>query len=790
MLNTILSSQTVASTNQVLNNSSNNNCIAKIDSGATHNYIKKDHNHLLQNTTILHNGPIAYLPDKTTIKADRQGVLPLHPDLSISAKMTYSFPNLTNESLISVGQLCDDNCKVIFDKTSVQVSKNNKIILQGQRSTKDKLYDINLNPGQTTRIGMKPSNHAINYIIRQDKTKTDLARYLHACAFSPSLSTFIKAINNGNFVTWPGIKNLNFSKLIGNTTAIAKGHLDNERKNLQSTKMSCETNDDFFPQKTDHKTQEHFITITDVKKFVTHSGKAYMDLTGKFPYMSSRGNQYLLVMYDFDSNAIVVEPLKSRQAKQIYNAFQLCEQKISNGACKPKIYILDNECAGDLKLSILKNNQKYELVPPHQHRRNAAERAIRTFKNHFLAGLASCDHNFPIAEWDRLLPQCEMTLNLLRNSRINNKLSAHAFINGIHDFNKSPLAPPGTKVVVHSKPAKRASWAFHGVEGWYIGPSPEHYRCVKCYLPSTKSEVSCDTVSFIPSYVPIPETTIDDHIKKTMHDLVQLLYSKTHLFPGQTSTTSKQALIKIAQLLNRDSTIIQPIPKSTSEGGSIPDPPYPVSTTNGMRQQTKKVPQMSHEESDKLIREIKNPKQEYPKPNTIQCNRKPIPVQTYRVPTPKNATTTSLPPEPHHPVTRALGTPRVQMYSYDAPSKHMAARSLLAQNLIQKINHIFDTKGKPMSLDALLHGQHAHIWEKSTANELGRLAQGIAGIKGNDAIDFIPKHKVPKNKLVTYARMVCDYRPFKSEPYRVRLTVGGDRLSYDDDTASPASSLL
>ena len=89
-------------------------------------------------------------------------------------------------------------------------------------------------------------------------------------------------------------------------------------------------------------------------------------------------------------------------------------------------------------MGILKNNQKYELVPPHQHRCNATERAIRTFKNHFLAGLASCDRNFPIAEWGRLLPQCEMTLNLLRNSRINNKLSSHAFINGIHDFDNHP----------------------------------------------------------------------------------------------------------------------------------------------------------------------------------------------------------------------------------------------------------------------------------------------------------------------------------------------------------------
>ena len=57
-------------------------------------------------------------------------------------------------------------------------------------------------------------------------------------------------------------------------------------------------------------------------------------------------------------------------------------------------------------------------------------------------------------------------------------------------------------------------------------------------------------------------------------------------------------------------------------------------------------------------------------------------------------------------------------------------------------------------------------------------------------MDFIPYSKVPKGRIVTYANMVCDIRPLKTEKFRVRLTVGGDRLQYPDDTASPAASLL
>ena len=111
----------------------------------------------------------------------------------------------------------------------------------------------------------------------------------------------------------------------------------------------------------------------------------------------------------------------------------------------------------------------YQLVPPDVHRRNAAERAIRTFKNHLIAGLCSVDPKFPLHLWDRLLPQALLTLNLLRKSRLNDNLSAHAQIYGAYDFNKCPIGPPGTRVVVHNKPSVRGKWAPHGVDGWYIG---------------------------------------------------------------------------------------------------------------------------------------------------------------------------------------------------------------------------------------------------------------------------------------------------------------------------------
>ena len=156
----------------------------------------------------------------------------------------------------------------------------------------------------------------------------------------------------------------------------------------------------------------------------------------------SRGNAYILVVYDYDTNSILAEPLQSRAAAVIRKGWEKLNLVLSKSGRKPELYILDNECSNELKHAMLKNNITFQRVPPYVHRRNATERAIQTFKSHFLAGLATANPTFPVHEWDRLLPQAILTLNLLRNARLNPKLSAHALLHGNFDFNKTPLAPP------------------------------------------------------------------------------------------------------------------------------------------------------------------------------------------------------------------------------------------------------------------------------------------------------------------------------------------------------------
>jgi hypothetical protein len=116
---------------------------------------------------------------------------------------------------------------------------------------------------------------------------------------------------------------------------------------------------------------------------------------------------------------------------------------------------MDNEASAALKSYFTDQDMTYQLVPPNCHRRNAAERAIRTLKEHFVAGLASVYPYFPMHLWERLLPQAEISLNLLRTSRLHPQLSAAAHLHGLVDYNKTAFAPPGCKIIAHEKPYQR-----------------------------------------------------------------------------------------------------------------------------------------------------------------------------------------------------------------------------------------------------------------------------------------------------------------------------------------------
>ena len=192
--------------------------------------------------------------------------------------------------------------------------------------------------------------------------------------------------------------------------------------------------------------------------------------------------------------------MKSRTAPDLVAAYNELHQQLLDGGVKPILQRLDNEISKVLIRAITDKGIDYQLASPNDHRLNPAERAIQTFKNHLISILHGTDKQFPAWLWCQILPQVIITLNMLRRSRINHKLSAYEQIFGVFDYNRTPLAPIGTKSVVHLRTTQkgRSTFGDHGVIGWTIGPAMDHYRHWSFYIPKTRSTRVSDTVVFLP----------------------------------------------------------------------------------------------------------------------------------------------------------------------------------------------------------------------------------------------------------------------------------------------------
>ena len=380
-------------------------------------------------------------------------------------------------------------------------------------------------------------------------------------------------------------------------------------------------------------------------------------------------------------------------------------------------------------------------MSPNIHRRNAAEWAIEMWKDHFIAGLSSLHPDFPLMEWDRITYQGMLTLNLLQNARVNPKLSAWEYIFGRFNFKATPLAPPppGAKIIVHSKPSQRGSWDPHGTVGFYVGPAMDHYRCFRCYIPSKRVERISDTVTFVPYHIPIPKISRADLIFNALRKIKKLAITPVPKLPFISEEKDTLAAIKeIAKIFKPTIKKLQPDP----------------STVASQKFFNKNIPNI------------------------------------YGLPAPMNMPTTS-----SAQAQLMAPSPRVREkinYIEENPLDNLLNMSHTTNHQrpwYPVVNHIYDETGWQETLGSLRASPQGEVWEQALRNEWSRLAHGNDnGVPFTDTISFIEHSQVPSNKSVTYASFVCNHRPLKAEKWRVRIIVGGDRLTYSHDTGSPAAS--
>jgi hypothetical protein len=98
--------------------------------------------------------------------------------------------------------------------------------------------------------------------------------------------------------------------------------------------------------------------------------------------------------------------------------------------------------------------------------------------------------------------------------------------------------------------------------------------------------------------------------------------------------------------------------------------------------------------------------------------------------------------------------------------------------------------GKQMEYMALINDQDLQpLWKRGFSNEAGHLFQGIRDIPGTNTCFFVELKNIPKDRKVTYGKIVCDYKPHKKEKEGVILMVGGYKLDYFGDVATSTADI-
>jgi hypothetical protein len=409
-----------------------------------------------------------------------------------------------------------------------------------------------------------------------------------------------------------------------------------------------------------------------------------------------------MVAVELDGNYIDGKPIQSRKAKSLTKAYQAIFQRWkATGVICPNWHILDNEAPEELKQAIRENKCRVELTPADQHRRNAVERAIQTFKGHFISLLAAVADGFPINQWDELLPQTILTLNLLCQSNMAPNISVYAYHHGSFDYIWMPLAPMGCAVQFHIKPGRRRTFGEHSEDGFYLKTSEEHYRTHVIFAKKTRAKRLADTVFFKQKYITQPTITPADAIVNAYNKLWQAIQGLQH---------SKDD--GHFEALERIKNIVQPTSKHVikpAENVKLPRVEQVKITQHVPRVSLDTTPPADSDPPARLI--VKSPTKQ-----SIQ--QKPIPILK--------------PPKfVDESIAAQVQARRLQMPTANpVPNESIADRA--RSSPLSPRSRNWPTPRIPPTTKKT---NFKETWTRSAVDEFVRLAQGIGGrIKGTDTI--------------------------------------------------------
>ena len=475
-------------------------------------------------------GLVVELPNKSQITSVAQTNVRIGEESDIHVKAHVFDDKDLIKSLGSISALTNEpnNCDVVFTKGGVEVRKNGHTVCQNAKEADQKLWNLEI---PVSDIGNISATGSSNLAIRCD-LDADFVNFWHATFGSPTVWTFSTAVARGYFEI-PRLTAKVIRANAPNSVATAKGHLDRIRQGQRSTKEDASTPPAAALPLQDEDDDSPFdgVNIDDedgidniYTKMVSSKEVNSSNLSGQFPITSRSGFSYFLVSI---FNAYIhYELMRSRTKGEYVRAFKATFAFFrERGGTQPRLQRLDNEKSNELE-SFFRDDAKVavEYVTPGNHRSNAAERAMRDAKNHLIAVLSTTDPSFPTELYDELIPQAEITLNHLRPCKHRPDISAYEGLHGTKfDFSAHPIAPGGVKVLVFEPPDLRGTFAPHGLDGFYLGPALDHYRCFRCWVVRTKTIRVTDTLAWFTKPYKMPGASPIEQMHAVIKDLSEVM---------------------------------------------------------------------------------------------------------------------------------------------------------------------------------------------------------------------------------------------------------------------------
>ena len=213
------------------------------------------------------------------ITSSHISLLPQH-NLPDKGRKAHIFPGL-QKPLISISTLCYKNCITVFDEKrgTIYDKTTRQIVMQGHRDPKTTLYIINM----TAPLRAMTEQHIPDTIranqVYETKSKQDLTLFYYTACFSPTKLTFVGAIKRNAFASWPELTMELVNKYLPSTEATIKGHIIQQYKGTQSTRLRQEVpimTQQSPPEILKERTHQLFLKVTEC------SSKMYTDQTGRF----------------------------------------------------------------------------------------------------------------------------------------------------------------------------------------------------------------------------------------------------------------------------------------------------------------------------------------------------------------------------------------------------------------------------------------------------------------------------------------------------------------------------